>query len=76
MLEDPQPLDAGGLGALSPRELEVLRLVTRGRTNPQIASELYISRKTAEHHVSHILTKLDVVSRAEAAVIATRHGLS
>ena len=76
VLEDPQPLDAGGLGALSPRELEVLRLVTRGRTNPQIASELYISRKTAEHHVSHILTKLDVVSRAEAAVIATRHGLS
>ena len=42
----------------------MLRLVAAGFTNPQIATTLYISRKTAEHHVSNILTKLGVASRA------------
>ena len=64
-----------GLGALSARETEVLRLVAAGNTNAQIAAQLFISRKTAEHHVSHILTKLDVANRAEAAAFAMRHGL-
>ena len=45
---------------------------TAGRTNPEIASALYISRKTAEHHVSHILAKLGVSTRAEAAALAAR----
>jgi DNA-binding NarL/FixJ family response regulator len=57
---------------LSPREHEVLRLVAAGFSNPQIASSLYISRKTAEHHVSSILTKLGVSSRTEAAAAAVR----
>ena len=64
----------GPLDALSAREREVLSLIVDGRTNPQIAAALYISRKTAEHHVSNILTKLGVSSRAEAAALAARHG--
>lgn len=60
---------------LSARELEVLRLVAVGFTNPQVASALVISRKTAEHHVSHVLAKLGVASRAEAAAAAVRLGV-
>ena len=61
------------LDQLSEREREVLALVAAGHTNPQIAAALYISRKTAEHHVSNILTKLDVATRVEAATLAARH---
>ena len=60
---------------LSGREREVLQLVAAGFSNPQIAAALYISRKTAEHHVSAILGKLGVASRAEAAAAAVRLGL-
>jgi DNA-binding NarL/FixJ family response regulator len=63
------------LGTLSAREREVLRLVAAGHTNPQIAATLFISRKTAEHHVSHILTKLGLTTRAEAAAYAARAGV-
>ncbi|NUS72382.1 MAG: AAA family ATPase [Corynebacteriales bacterium] len=52
---------------LTPREAEVLRLVAQGRTNKEIASELFISTKTASVHVSNILAKLGVTSRGEAA---------
>ncbi len=61
---------------LTPRELEVLLLVADGRTNPQIAEQLYISAKTASVHVSNILRKLDVSNRGEAAALAHRHGLT
>jgi DNA-binding CsgD family transcriptional regulator len=64
----------GGLG-LTRRELEVLRLVADGRTNRQIADELFISAKTASVHVSNILSKLDVSSRVEAAAVAHRLAL-
>ena len=57
---------------LSGREIEVLKLVAAGFTNPQLASSLYISRKTAEHHVSSILMKLGVATRSEAAAAAVR----
>ena len=60
---------------LSKRELEVLALVAAGRTNGQIAQELFISPKTASVHVTHILDKLGVSSRIEAAMIAARAGI-
>ena len=61
---------------LSARELEVLRLVADGRTNREIADTLFISHKTASVHVTHILDKLGAKNRVEAAMIATRAGLS
>ena len=63
---------SGHPSGLTDRELEVVRLVAAGFTNPQIAAALYISRKTAEHHVSSILVKLGVSSRTEAAAAAVR----
>lgn len=67
--------DADRGTGLSDRELEVLRLVAAGFTNPQIGAALFISRKTAEHHVSAILVKLGVASRTEAAAAAVRLGI-
>ena len=58
--------------ALSVREQEVLELVSHGLSNAEIASRLFISPKTAEHHVGRILTKLGVRSRGEAAALAVR----
>jgi DNA-binding CsgD family transcriptional regulator len=61
-----------GLAGLTARELEVLRLVAQGRSNQQIDDALFISRKTASVHVSHILTKLGVhtASRPQQPPIA------
>jgi DNA-binding NarL/FixJ family response regulator len=64
-----------GLAGLTPRELEVLRLLVEGRSNRQIAETLFISGKTASVHVTNILTKLGVHSRLEAAATARRLGL-
>lgn len=64
-----------GTAGLTARELEVLRLVADGRSNQQIADTLFISRKTASVHVSHILGKLGVRTRVEAAASAHRMGL-
>jgi DNA-binding CsgD family transcriptional regulator/tetratricopeptide (TPR) repeat protein len=64
-----------GVAGLTARELEVLRLVAAGRSNQQIADALFISRKTASVHVSHILGKLGVNTRVEAAAFAHRLGL-
>jgi DNA-binding CsgD family transcriptional regulator/tetratricopeptide (TPR) repeat protein len=60
---------------LTPREREVLALVAQGRTNSDIARQLYISAKTVSVHVSNILAKLGAGGRTEAAAIARRHGL-
>ena len=59
---------------LTPREGEVLRLVARRETDPEIADALSISPRTAMHHVSHILDKLGVATRRDAAAWAARHG--
>lgn len=61
---------------LSPREIEVLRLVAVGKTNHAIAEELFLSDKTVHRHVSNILTKLGVSSRTAAAAYAFEHGIS
>ncbi|MEK9521263.1 AAA family ATPase [Streptomyces venezuelae] len=69
----PAPAEPGdGTFGLTPREQDVLRLVAAGRTNRQIAEELFISPKTASVHVSHILAKLGVSGRGEAAALAHR----
>jgi len=61
---------------LSPRELEVLRLIARGQGNPEIANTLSISPRTAKNHVSNILAKLGLPSRVQAAVYAVERGLA
>jgi DNA-binding CsgD family transcriptional regulator/tetratricopeptide (TPR) repeat protein len=73
--DEPAAASSGEQLGLTPRELEVLRLVTDGRSNRQIAEELFISVKTASVHVSNILAKLGVASRVEAAAVAHRLGL-
>ena len=62
-------------GGLTKREFEVLRLATRGLTTQQIADRLYISPKTADHHIQNIYNKIDVSSRAAAAVWAMQNGI-
>ena len=76
------PASAGGAhgrsenaGGLSGREIEVLRLVASGKTNREIATTLSLSVKTVDRHVSNILTKLDVSSRAAATAYAYEHDL-
>jgi len=68
----PGPLPGG----LTPREAEVLRLVAAGRSNPEIAAALFLSKKTVARHMSNIFTKLDVPSRTAAAAYAFDHGLT
>jgi len=60
---------------LTPREREVLRLVSAGKTNKEIARELVISERTARTHVSKVIGKLGVTSRTQAALLAVREGL-
>jgi DNA-binding NarL/FixJ family response regulator len=64
-----------GPAALTARESEVLALLAEGRTNRELARQLYISEKTVSVHVSNILAKLGVRSRTEAAAVARRDGL-
>jgi DNA-binding NarL/FixJ family response regulator len=60
---------------LTNRELKVLALLVEGCRNAEIARRLFVSEKTVDHHVSAILSKLDVRSRGEAAARANRLGL-
>jgi DNA-binding NarL/FixJ family response regulator len=75
---------SGGIGqsrgteemeSLTPREVEVLRLLSQGQTNPQIAQNLLVSRGTVKIHVQHIISKLGVSDRTQAAVRAIEAGL-
>jgi DNA-binding CsgD family transcriptional regulator len=62
-----------GTGTLTAREQEVLELLGQGLSNVEIAARLFLSRRTAEHHVSNILAKLGLSSRAEATAFFLRH---
>ena len=69
-------LPASPLAQLTPREQEILRGIARGASNKVIARELGIAETTVKIHVQHVLRKLEVASRVQAAVIATEHGLA
>ena len=71
----PRPATQANPAKLTAREVEVLRLVAAGMRNAEVARELVLSPRTVDHHVSAILRKLDVRSRGEAAVAASRIGL-
>jgi len=67
--------DAIAVGQLSQREVEVLKLMVEGRSNPEIAAVLYLSPNTIKTHVRGIMNKLAVDDRVQAAVVALRAGL-
>ena len=69
------PTRQGWPGGLTDREVEVLRLLARGRSTREIGETLFISPKTADHHIQHIYTKIGVSTRAGAAMFAMQHDL-
>jgi DNA-binding NarL/FixJ family response regulator len=75
--QQPQPYDGTppALAGLSPRELEVLRLLGRGMSNTQIAGTLVVAETTVKTHVARILAKLNLRDRAQAVVAAYETGL-
>jgi DNA-binding NarL/FixJ family response regulator len=76
VLQSEMPAEASRiLDELSERELDVLRLLARGYSNPDIARQLYLSEGTVRNYVSAILTKLEVSDRTQAAVLALRYGV-
>ena len=66
---------ASPLASLTPRELDILRAITAGASNKEIARQFAIAETTVKIHVQHILRKLDVSTRVHAAVMATESGL-
>jgi len=72
-LKPPSP--SGNVGQLSQRELEVLKLMVEGHSNPEIAAALYLSPNTVKTHVRGIMNKLAVDDRVQAAVVALRSGI-
>jgi DNA-binding NarL/FixJ family response regulator len=74
-LRTEHPMPAPPRSELTPREVEVLRLLSEGRTNQQIARELLVSTSTVKNHIQQILTKLRASDRTQAAVIAIELGL-
>jgi DNA-binding NarL/FixJ family response regulator len=70
-----QSFDGSGLAELTQREREILELLARGRSNDEIARELYLSRATVKTHVGNVFTKLDLRDRAQAVVFAYETGI-
>jgi DNA-binding NarL/FixJ family response regulator len=66
------PVDTAGL---TPREMDVLRIIVHGNSNRSIAAALFLSERTVENHVTHILAKLGLESRTAAAAFALQRGL-
>jgi DNA-binding NarL/FixJ family response regulator len=84
-LEEPADLPADGLVpapdpaealGLTPREVDVLRLLAQGCSNREIGERLFISSRTVNFHVTNLLAKLELDSRAAAAAVAVRHGVA
>lgn len=67
---EPEPHET-----LTPREMEVLKLIAEGKSNQEIADQLFIAVKTVKTHITHILSKLGVEDRTQAAIYAHRHKL-
>jgi two-component system, NarL family, response regulator DevR len=66
------PADDAGLGQLTPRERQILELISAGKTNREIGAELYLAEKTVKNYVSNLLAKLGMAHRSEAAAYAAR----
>jgi len=75
LLSEPSAPQADALAELTPKELEVLLALGKGRPNKEIASELYITEFTVKKHVSQILSKLNLADRTQAALFAMSKGL-
>ncbi|MFV0259576.1 MAG: ATP-binding protein [Acidimicrobiales bacterium] len=71
----PRRSSEGTASVLTGRQVEVLRLIALGRTNAQIAGELYVARRTVDNHVSAILSRLGVADRTEAVAVAESRGV-
>jgi DNA-binding NarL/FixJ family response regulator len=67
---------AGAPGGLSPREVDVLRLIARGASTKEIAQTLVLRQPTVERHITHLYTKIGARARADATAFALSHGLS
>ena len=74
-LKPPNPQMSENLASLSQREMDVLKLIVEGKSNNEIANELYLSINTIKTHVRGIMNKLSVDDRVQAAVLALRSGL-
>jgi DNA-binding NarL/FixJ family response regulator len=74
-LDLPNPVTPAFPDGLTHREVEVLCLIALGKSNPEIAQELFISSNTVAHHVTNILNKTNTANRTEAATYAAQHGL-
>ena len=73
---DCAPLIVATADALTPRESEVLHLISAGMSNRAIADALFLSPRTIERHIANIYLKIDVHSKAEAMAFASRHGFA
>jgi two-component system, NarL family, response regulator DevR len=73
MRESARQAEDAAFATLTDQEVRVLALLTQGKTNKEIASEIFLSERTVRNYVSSILDKLDLSSRAEAAAYAVRH---
>ncbi len=76
LLKGPSAPATHLLNPLTPREKEVLAELTKGKSNREIASSLFVTEKTVKTHISNIFTKLEVQDRTQAALYAVKHGLT